>query len=116
MPEATAREVDMTKLELARAVNEARFGERALMATLFGIKHHRQLDGRIVAEILSMNNLPSGATHYDVAINRGRGLAKYVDLESGQYRAQAELTKNLHFAVPSGTVVKILNLPGAPEG
>ena len=82
-------------LELARAVNEARFGERALMATLFGIKHHRQLDDRNVAEILSMNNLPYCPVNYDVAINRGRELAKYVVLKSHQYRAQAELTKNL---------------------
>ena len=82
-------------LELARAVNEARFGERSLMATLSGIEHRRQLDGRNVAEVLSMNNLPSGPVNCEVAINRGRELAKYLDLKSGQYPAQVELIKNL---------------------
>ena len=33
-----------------------------------------------------------------VAINRGRELAKYVDLKSGQYRAQAEFTRDLDAA------------------
>ena len=84
--------------ELTRAIHEARPGERSLMAALFGIKHHRLLTGQGVAEILGMTNLQSEGINYQVAINRGRELAKYVDLKSGQYRAQAEFTRDLDAA------------------
>ena len=82
-------------LELTRVINEARPGERPLMAALFGIKHHGLLTGQGVAEILGMTNLQSEPVKYQVAINRGRELAKYVDLKSGQYRAQAEFTRDM---------------------
>lgn len=82
-------------LELTRAINEARPGERSLMAALFGIKHHGLLTGQGVAGILAMTNLQDEAINYQVAINRGRELGKYVDLKSGQYRAQAEFSRDL---------------------
>jgi len=44
-------------LELTRAINEARAGERSLMAALFGIRHHGLLTGPRVAEILGMAEL-----------------------------------------------------------
>ena len=89
----------MTKQELALertwVINEARPGERPLMEALFGIRYHGLLTSQSVAEILGMTNLQGGSVNYDVAINRGRELAKYVDLKSGQYRAQAEFTRDM---------------------
>ena len=82
-------------LELSRVINEVRTGERPLMAALFGIKHHRLLTGQCVVEILGMTSLQRGPVNYEVAINRGRELARYVDLKPGQYQAQAEYTKDL---------------------
>ena len=88
-------------LELTRVVNKARPGERWLMAALFGIKHHGLLTGQGVAEILGLAKLQSEPINYEVAINRGRELAKYVDLKSGQHRAQAEFTGDMDVVAAS---------------
>jgi hypothetical protein len=64
---------------LKKMYNEAPRGEQALSIHLFAIKYAKNIENMTPAEIAERAGL---SRSYGVEINKGRNLAKYVELKS----------------------------------